>query len=234
VTVVIKQHEDCVSERYVTYQANSPDPLPSTFENGLSSFGSSDAVRLIDVTAGQHVEIVVRHADTTVIVRQNGRYFSVGVRVPVDLIQVSAGHMGTQLCVRKCPAAERLSLDSLDPSLVFSVADATNICRRHRLVYSFHDACIFDLVASGGDRNFTAASVHALHDLRRMMPTVQLHNRTDISISSSSSTSLLSCIASVYLIASMVNMLLYLCWTNSPFCLSEYLFIYYDTLPSLR
>ena len=168
--------------------------------------------------------------------RQTGRYFSVGVRVPVDLLQGSSAFMGTQLCTRKCPAAERLSVNSLEPSLVFSVADATSVCRRHKLIDSFLDACIFDLVASGGDRNFTAASVHALNDFRRMVPAgaVHLGNRTHIPSTSSSSTSLLTCITKDYLIGSIVVMLLYLCWARVPFVSAGYLCICYGSLPLLR
>jgi hypothetical protein len=225
VTVVIKRHDECVGDRYVTYQAISPDPLPSTFDNGLSSFGTSDTVQLIDVTAGQHVEIIVRHAATTVVLRQSGRFFSISVRVPDDLVQKSLGSVGTQLCVMKCPAAERLSLSAIESLSTFAFADALNICRRHKLVDFFLDACVFDLVASGGDRNFTSAAVHALHDFRRLVPINASHLRSWTAFPgpnvSSCTVRLLSLKSLDYLLALFAIISLYLYWTVSLLLFSQ-------------
>lgn len=209
ITVLIKRHDECIDDPYVMYQAVSPDPLPSTFDNGRTSFGLNDAVQLIDITAGLHVEIALRHANTTVVLRQFGRYFSVSVRMPADIVEMSKASTGSQLCVVKCPTSERLSLNSLESA--FSIADATNVCRHHnKLVDHFLDACVFDLVASGGDRNFTSSALHAMLDFRRMIPSSPTIRTTFPDSVTSSSAMLLRTYTVDYLMALAAILAVYL------------------------
>lgn len=163
------------------YRASSPEPLSSVFDSGLP-YGSDDTVRVSNVVAGRHVELVLRHIGTLVVLRKYGRHFSVAVRTPSKVAASFSGDVDIQLCTTACPVAERLSLNHISPLTSIDIDSAADACRKHGLVDFFLDACVFDLLATGGDRNFSLAAVHALRDYRRLSRDAarQLHNRTAI------------------------------------------------------
>jgi len=184
--VVVKRYRDCFASRYITYQATSVEPLSSVFDNGMSSYGAAETVRVLNIVAGRHVEIVLQHVGTLVVLRKYGRHFSVAVRAPTKIATAFSGGLDVQLCTTRCPAAERLSLKHVSSSTSMSIERAVKICRQQGLVDFFLDACVFDLLATGGDRNFSLAAVHALRDYRRLSRNAakHLHNRTTVYISS--------------------------------------------------
>jgi len=121
VTVVIKRNDACAMEHYVTYQTSlgAPDPLPSTFDDGQTSFGPADAVRLNVRAVNRHVEITLRYIDTTIVLRHIGRHLSVAIAAPHDVIAANAdsdvrggggASASMQLCRTGCPASQRISL----------------------------------------------------------------------------------------------------------------------------
>jgi len=183
---MVKRYHDCIATRYVTYQATSTEPLSSLFDSGISSYGADDTVHVLNVVAGRHVEIVLQHIDTLVVLRKYGQHFSVAVRTPAKVASAYSGGLDVQLCTTRCPAAERLSLRHISLSASMSIERAAKICEKQGLVDFFLDACVFDLLATGGDRNFSLAAVHALRDYRRLSRDAarQLHNRTVVAVTS--------------------------------------------------
>jgi len=183
---MVKRYRDCIATRYITYQATSMEPLSSLFDSGISSYGADETVRVLNVVAGRHVEIVLQHIDTLVVLRKYGRHFSVAVRTPAKVASAYSGGLDVQLCTTRCPAAERLSLKRVSLTASMSIERAAKICQKQGLVDFFLDACVFDLLATGGDRNFSLAAVHALHDYRRLSRDAarQLHNRTTVAVTS--------------------------------------------------
>jgi len=179
---VVKRYRDCITSRYITYQATSAEPLSPVLDGGQPSYGAAETVRVSNIVAGRHVEIALRHIATLVVLRRYDRgHFSVGVRTPADIAAAGAGGPDIQLCTTRCPATQRLSLS--DSSSSRSVEDAVTLCRRHGLVDFFLDACVFDALAThGGDRDFSLAAVHALRDLRRLSRDAARHlrNRTTV------------------------------------------------------
>jgi len=184
--VVVKRYYDCITSRYITYQATSLEPLSSVFDSGMSSYGVAETVRLLNVVAGRHVEIVLQHVSTRIVLRKHSRHFSVAVLTPTKLSSTFSGSLDVQLCTTRCPVAERLSLKHISLSASMSIENAEDICRQHRLVDFFLDACVFDFLATGGDRNFSMAAVHALRDYQRLGGDAakQLRNRTRVDSSS--------------------------------------------------
>jgi len=184
--VVVKRYHDCIAGRYITYQATSTEPLSPVFDSGVSSYGAAETVRVLNVVTGRHVEMLLQHIGTLVVLRKHGRHFSVAVRTPTKIASAYSGGLNVQLCTRHCPAAERLTLKHVSRSASLSVERAARICRQQGLVDFFLDACVFDLLATGGDRNFSLAAVHALRDYRRLSRDAarQLRNRTTVVVSS--------------------------------------------------
>jgi len=182
VTVVVKRYRDCIDSRYVTYQATSLEPLSSVFDGGLSSYGAAETVRVLNIVAGRHVEILLQHISTQVVLRKFGQHFSVAVLTPTNVASAFSGALDVQLCTTQCPIAERLSLKHISLSASGTIVTAESICRQHDLVDFFLDACVFDFLATGGDRNFSLAAVHALRDYRRLGRDAarQLRNRTRV------------------------------------------------------
>jgi len=180
----LKRYHDCISSRYITYQATSAEPLSPVFNGGMPSYGAAETVRVSNIVAGQHVEIVLQHIATLVVLRKHGRHFSVAVRTPGKIATAFAGGPDVQLCTTRCPVAERLSLNHITSSL--STEDAVTVCREEGLVDFFLDACVFDLLATGGDRDFSLAAVFALRDYRRLSRDAARHlrNRTTIHVTS--------------------------------------------------
>lgn len=185
--MVVKRYRDCITSRYITYQATSLEPLSSAFDSGMSSYGVAETVRVLNVVTGRHVEIVLQHISTQIVLRKYDRHFSVAILTPTKVASTFSGSLDVQLCTTQCPLAERQSLKHVSVSASVSIESAQDICwRQHRLVDFFLDACVFDFLATGGDHNFSLAAVHALRDYRRLSrdAATQLHNRTTVSDSS--------------------------------------------------
>ena len=187
--MVVKRYHDCIAGRYITYQATSTEPLSAVFDSGMLSYSAAETIHVLNVVTGRHVEIVLQHISTLIVLRKYGRYFSVAVRTPTKVASAFSGVVDVQLCTTRCPAAERLSLKHLSASASLSIETATELCRQHGLVDFFLDACVFDLLATGSDRNFSLAAVHALRDYRRLSrdAATRLHNRTTLQDTSTSS-----------------------------------------------
>jgi len=110
----VKPYTVCAGERYLTYQAQSGD-LPTSFDDGQAKVRS---VEVISHSApDEHVEIVLKYIDTTIIIRRVGQFYSVGVAMPGGLIADSDKATGSatrgfvQLCTNGCPRTERVDLE---------------------------------------------------------------------------------------------------------------------------
>lgn len=194
-------------------------PLPP----GSSSFASAALehlvpVRIVDKEPGRHVEIHARHLGATLIVRQVGRYLTFSARLPRDIAEQGAGREGLQLCVKGCPASERIDVATVllgsghgrHPSLPSSgrfYRSQTNespttmvkgmhrdaalaLCREYNLTDYYLDSCMFDLMTTG-DPSFSLAASRAQSDYLALLPDAayRLANRTwPIGHASSSST----------------------------------------------
>lgn len=197
-TVVIKRNDDCAANRFVTYQAQT-DILPGVFDDGRSAFGQEESVKITEVDPGRHVEIYLRYIDTTLIVRQIGRYFTFAAKMPEEIIEESRSYTNSiQLCVKGCPMSERIdykqflarkhnklkmknSLEQMTSLTAMSRDVAEILCRKANVVDFYFDSCVFDLMTTG-DTNFTIAASNALRDVLQLMPqTARMHkNRTDL------------------------------------------------------
>ena len=112
---MVKQHSECASSVFVTYQASAGE-LPGAFDDGSVELGGSDrgcggsGVRLREQSPGHHVEIHLRYVDTTVVLRRTGPHYSVVVRMPAAIMNASIADDpdGLQMCVRGCPHSERI------------------------------------------------------------------------------------------------------------------------------
>lgn len=125
ITIIIKGGSDCAPER--TYEA-TVDSVPASFVDGSqwggpvpagsvpTSFSASASleqlvpVRIIDKEPGRHVEIHAKHLGAILVVRQVGRYLTFSARLPRDIAEQGAGREGLQLCVKGCPASERIDV----------------------------------------------------------------------------------------------------------------------------
>jgi len=222
ITIIIKGGSDCAPER--TYEA-TVDSVPASFVDGSqfggpipsgsvpTSFSASASleqlvpVRIIDKEPGRHVEIHARHLGAVLIVRQVGRYLTFSARLPRDIAQQGAGRSeGLQLCLKGCPASERIDVSSIllasghgrHPSMRASSGRfhrsqtqqtegkgmhrdaALALCREYNLVDYYLDSCIFDLMTTG-DPSFSLAASHAQNDYFTLLPDVagqRLTNRT--------------------------------------------------------
>ena len=203
-TVVVKESE-CAGTHFVTYQAQT-DALPGTFDDGRTQFGPEGSVSLQEIEPGRHIEIRLRYVDTTLVIRQVGRYLTFSARMPELLVNESMTqdpvHM--QLCNTGCPRSELIdyksflaqhktrlkdSSDVKTPDVVSSRGPsgltrdkAEKRCRAVGLMDFYFDSCVFDLLTTG-DSNFTVAAYHALHDVQRLVPDMKpLENRTDLAV----------------------------------------------------
>lgn len=195
-TVVIKRNDNCGASDYVTYQA-STDNLPGSFDDGRTHFGQERSVQLVEEDPGKHIEIYLRYIDTTLVVRQVGRYFTFAMKMPEEVVDHSTdNNNGIQLCVRGCPVSEiidyreylaqkhvRLKALSEDSSakVAMSRSAAEAKCRDAHVVDFYYDSCVFDLMTTG-DSNFTEAAHSALRDVLRLYPeAAKMHrNRTSL------------------------------------------------------
>jgi len=62
-------------------------------------------VHVLNVVAGRHVEIVLQHIDTLVVLRKYGRHFSVAVRTPAKW-KVTLCDPIWQVTLRSCEIIE--------------------------------------------------------------------------------------------------------------------------------
>lgn len=230
ITIIIKGGSDCAPER--TYEA-AVDSVPASFVDGSqwggplppgSSALPSSAlehlvpVRIVDKEPGRHVEIHARHLGATLIVRQVGRYLTFAAKLPRDIAQQGAGREGLQLCVKGCPASERIDVATVllgtghgrHPSMPSSgrfyrsqtsespsslvkgmTRDAAlALCREYNLTDYYLDSCMFDLMTTG-DPSFSLAASRAQSDYLSLLPDAayRLANRTwPLGASGSSST----------------------------------------------
>lgn len=196
--MVIKRNDECAANRFVTYQAQT-DHLPGTFDEGRTHYGQDKTVRLVEKDPGKHVEIYISYIDTTVIVRQIGRYFTFSINMPEKILNETrlpySASSKLQLCVDGCPAKERFDYQAflsqkyskLKSELVGSVTamsrdEATELCREAGVIDFYFDSCVFDLMTTG-DTNFTVAANTAYHDVLRLDPNVDkiLEKRQNLS-----------------------------------------------------
>ncbi|KAK7484544.1 hypothetical protein BaRGS_00024176, partial [Batillaria attramentaria] len=191
-TVIVKSDPECGSEQYHTYQAQTDD-LPSSFDDGNTSYGPHASLELVEVQPNKHVEIHIRYIATKVIVRQIGRYFTFAIRMPDAIVNTSRSRSEPELCTKGCPLSERIDYQQFlaqrkntvtkyqtEASRTYGAGVATMsqqeaevMCRESGLVGFYFDSCVFDLMATG-DTNFTMAALHSLKDVLRLDPAINV------------------------------------------------------------
>jgi RGM family protein len=158
------------------------------FIDGTQRSGVDESV-VLTVYEQQRVEIYVRYIETNLIVRQAGRYLAVSARMPEELVNLSGGadgSFGDSLCVRGCPATERLDpVAGRGHKLPWD--KALERCRRsdsnevtNNLTDHYLDWCVFDVMTTGGGavaNDFIAAAHSAQADVLRLDP-LSLKNKT--------------------------------------------------------
>ncbi|XP_069683267.1 repulsive guidance molecule B-like isoform X3 [Periplaneta americana] len=191
VTIIIRgRSTQCAQEK--TYEATSDAPLPAMFIDGTQRSGPDESV-VLTVYESQRIEIYVRYIETTLIVRQAGSYLAFSVRMPEELVGFSSGRDGDfndnlQLCVRGCPASERLDpIAERGHKLPWD--KAMERCRRsdsnevtNNLTDHYLEWCVFDVMTTGDGaiaNDFTAAAHSAQADVIRLDP-ASLRNKTTI------------------------------------------------------
>lgn len=196
VTVIIKETGSPCAQ-YKTYEAQV-DNVPSAFIDGTQSSGIGDdrfvRIKEKDSAPHSHIEIVIRYIATTVVIRQTGRYLTVAIRMPKDIVRqgVSPGAEGMQLCSNGCPTSEQipykkmLAMASPKHKATISRSDtavsrdeAIAKCKEYNLTDFYFDSCVFDLMTTG-DKGFGEAANKALQDLLRLNPKLasEQRNRT--------------------------------------------------------
>ncbi|ESN91972.1 hypothetical protein HELRODRAFT_140151, partial [Helobdella robusta] len=186
-TVMIKKDEECASpHHYLLYQATSND-LPPTFEDGSTSAGPQDSVKLTHVQSGRHVTITLRHLDVTISIRKILNTVSVFIRTHDDFVQHAGigNRESVQLCSVGCPGSLRIDLTSPEklsskkssPSLYQKSSSSSSptttvtfnaslyICKsRHPLLRGyFLESCVHDVMKSG-DPEMTVVSYVAMNE----------------------------------------------------------------------
>lgn len=190
-TVRIRRNELCGANHFVTYETQANN-LPSTFDDGRTHYGPGNGIELKVLEPNKHIKIHIKYIDTTILVRQIGRYFTFALWMPEEIVDDSNGNV-PELCVRGCPKSEQINYQEFlaqkhqklmeyktQNKLVMSRHDAETLCRQAKVVDFYFDSCVFDLMTTG-DRNFTVAAYSALHDLLKLNPEVAKSNknRTD-------------------------------------------------------
>ncbi|TRY95864.1 hypothetical protein DNTS_021396 [Danionella cerebrum] len=187
VTIIFKTYQDCTEQK--VYQAVTDD-LPAAFVDGTISGGSSEtrSIWILEKSAARHVEIHAAYIGVTIIVRQQGRYLTLAIRMPEELAMAFDETQDLQLCMNGCPTSERIEQDGhLQLPLhglphrpqaqiqaqkgAFTQDSASQRCREQLEVPDiyFH-SCVFDLLTTG-DGNFTTAAYNALKDMETLHPT---------------------------------------------------------------
>ncbi|XP_077514152.1 repulsive guidance molecule B-like isoform X2 [Amblyomma americanum] len=158
VTVVIRAHGSCAKEK--TYEADIKDsPLPRVFADGATLAGKG--VRLMTLSPNR-VELLLTHAGARLLIRRQGDFLSVALRLPLTL----AGEQRLQLCLRGCSASERLPAPHGEPAWLLEEADVA--CRAANLTGAYLDACVFDVLATGQKDMAAEASGAAVADLQEL------------------------------------------------------------------
>jgi RGM family protein len=190
VTIIIRgRNTPCADEK--TYEATSDAPLPAMFIDGTQRSGPDESV-VLTVHEQQRVEIYVRYIETTLIVRQAGRYLAFSARMPEELVSFSSGadrdfgESSLQLCVRGCPASERLD-PVAERGHKLPWEKAVERCRSSdsnevtsNLTDHYLDWCVFDVMTTGDGavaNDFTAAAHSAQADVLRLDP-LSLKNKS--------------------------------------------------------
>ncbi|CAG0897689.1 unnamed protein product [Cyprideis torosa] len=183
VSVVIKAYKDCTSQ--MSYEG-SVTSLPASFIGGHLHGGKERASMIREVIPGKHVEILLAHAGTVIVIRRAGQanYLNVAVRVPSQMTG-EENHTREQLpviCTKGCPKSNRLALRFDDPNK----EGILETCRAFQVTDLFLDACVFDVIASE-DSQLSEASFNAQNDLWSLSPEVAvgaLPNRSYLLVSS--------------------------------------------------
>lgn len=214
VTIVIRgNNTPCADIK--TYEATSDAPLPAMFIDGTQRSGLDESV-VLTVYEQQRVEIYVRYIETNLIVRQAGRYLAFSARMPEELVSFSGGadgSFGDSLCVRGCPATERLDpIAARGHKLPWD--KAMERCRRsdsnevtNNLTDYYLDWCVFDVMTTGDGavaNDFIAAAHSAQADVLRLDP-LSLKNKTT-SRPYNSSTSLTGCSSVVVVLVAALQL----------------------------
>lgn len=189
VTIIFKPYQECTDQK--VYQAVTDD-LPAAFVDGTISGGDSEtrSIWILEKTPGRHVEIHAAYIGVNIIIRQQGRYLTLAVRMPEELAMAFDETQDLQLCVNGCPTSERidqeghlhLPMQGLQQAGlqqqaraeaqrgVFTLESASRKCREQLEVKDiyFH-SCVFDLLTTG-DANFTTAAYNALKDMETLHP----------------------------------------------------------------
>lgn len=158
VTIGIHAHGSCAMEK--TYEADIKDnPLPTVFVDGSPSAGKG--VRLTPLNSS-FVELVLSHAGVRLLIRQQGDFLSVALRLPSSL----AGDQPSQLCLGGCSLSERVQVPQGEPAWRLEEADAA--CRAANLTGAYRDACVFDVLATGQKEMAAEAGAAAVADLKEL------------------------------------------------------------------
>ncbi|XP_046399667.1 repulsive guidance molecule B-like [Ischnura elegans] len=204
VTVIIKRREntDCTQEK--TYEATGESPLPTAFIDGSRRSGPNDSVSLAVADGGSRVEIRLRHADATIVIRRLGKYLAFAARMPEDVAEGSPSkhnglpenhhhhhhpalneeEVGLQLCLTGCPLSERLETVPAGTTPLLPQEAAEKRCRLWNLTDYYLDWCVFDSLTASSHRDVdlaAAAAYAALADVNRLDPegaALTLKNRT--------------------------------------------------------
>ena len=182
--------------------------MPAGSSSSSSHLEHLVPVRIVEKEPGRHVEIHARHLGATLIVRQVGRYLTFAARLPRDIAEQGAGREGLQLCVKGCPASERIDVATVlmghhsahgrhsgvpssgrfhrsqtgeaSRNYVGMHRDAAlALCREYNLTDYYLDSCMFDLMTTG-DPSFSLAASRAQSDYLNLLPEAghRLANRT--------------------------------------------------------
>ena len=189
-TVIVKALRGCTEEK--VYEA-SGDSLPGAFIDGTR--GDASSVDLVVGSSDYHVSISLKYLDSLVLVRRQGNYLSVAVRMPEIVVEDWSPADSAQLCLGGCRAQELISTPEYlaQPDRTYRKwrfappklkrSETERLCRQAGLVDFYLDACVLDVLVSG-DLAFRDAARDALGDARRLFPQHKLleSNRTDLSI----------------------------------------------------
>ncbi|XP_037563388.1 repulsive guidance molecule B-like isoform X2 [Dermacentor silvarum] len=191
VTVVIHAHGGCAMEK--TYEADIKDnPLPTVFVDGSPSAGKG--VRLAPLSSSR-VELVLSHAGVRLLIRRQGDFLSVALRLPSSL----AGDQPLQLCLRGCSSSERVQAPLGEPAWRLEEADAA--CRAANLTGAYRDACVFDVLATGQKDMAAEASGAAVADLLELGAAAEPHVVQQPSVAAERRASVTAVLANLLLIA---------------------------------
>ncbi|KAK6617313.1 hypothetical protein RUM44_005644 [Polyplax serrata] len=187
VTVIIKGRGTfCTQEK--TYEAQADQPLQASFVDGthMSGPNASVVLKLEEIDKNhQVVEIYLKYIETTLVIRQVGKYLAFAARLPEEVALLDGEDL--QLCNSGCPTSEQLNL-AADHGEAMSWEEALSQCQdsdglsneiNNRLTDHYLDWCVFDVMTTGevAAADFMAAAHSAQADVLRFDPE-SLRNRT--------------------------------------------------------